>query len=185
MKINTKASTPPRNKLLVITLAVIILGLTIAGAWMYATRDNNEPTIDYSPATKDDRTLNDSVKAELDTEPSEQNSPDTTPTSSDKKVKVTPNISAYGQPAGLGTEFKLNGFVPAIIESDGTCTLTLTKDEIVVTVSKGALQNAQNTSCGQLAVPFDKLTIGTWQAVLSYESSAHTGSSVKTEVEIR
>jgi hypothetical protein len=187
MKITSRKIS--KQKKVAITLLISsIIGAGLLMAWVYTSglevaRDNQP--IDYSPATKEDKALNDAHKAKLGAEPSGQTPSNTTPASGDTKKQVTPTITAYGQPAGPSSEFKLNGFVPGIIESDGTCTLTLTKGETVVTVDKGALQNAQNTSCGQLVVPFEKLSTGTWQAVLSYESSMSSGPSATTQVEIK
>lgn len=170
---------------LTVALTLLVIS-TILAIWFFLYANNPSRTdkdIDYSPATKDDKEFNDSIKESLpekkEAQGSKNDAPDVT------KTSVTPVISAWGQPGGPGTDLRVNGYVPGIIESDGTCTLRLTKDGEIATLAKASLQNAQNTSCGQLIIPYAQLSAGTWQAVLSYTSSSSEGSSTKTQIEVR
>lgn len=176
-----------RNKVTIALLAVAVIGASIFIVWGYVSRDrtaDDDQMIDYSPATKEDREFNDAHKAGLGADATEQ-APSDTSTTDNAMREVTPTITAYGQPDGSGGDFKLNGFVSGIIETDGTCTLTLTKDSTIAIVSKSAVQNVQDTSCGQLVLPFSKLAPGKWQAVLSYESPTSQGSSVAVTVDVK
>jgi hypothetical protein len=139
-----------------------------------------EDDINYAPATKEDKRLNDDIKSNI---------PASTDSGSDDNqaaVKVVkPFISAWGQPGGSGSDFQLNGFVDGIVESEGSCTLAMRRNGITVDVTKQSLQNAQNTSCGQMAIAYSKLTPGKWEATLSYSSATSKGSSDPVIVEVR
>ena len=173
--------------ILAATVVAALFALIAVGYFIWdSTRSEDQNIrngIDYSPATDEDKALNDERKRTLpdSTEQEESN----TSTLEGSKKTVTPVISAWGQQGGTGTDLKINGYVPEIIEADGSCTVTLTKGLETFSTSKTALQNAQNTSCGQLIIPYAELSPGTWQAVLSYNSSASAGSSIKTEIEVR
>lgn len=179
-----------KNNRLPKILAVILFALVIASLLFYYLYfiDRNEDTfsedgVNYAPATKDDRSYNDRIKENIPA----QESTDTNTTKDNDQIRntVTPVISAWGQPGGPGSEFRLNGYVPGIIESTGSCTATLTLGSKVATMSKSALQNAQDTSCGQMIIPFNQLTPGIWLATLRYESTSSAGSSNIVEVEIK
>ncbi|HEY4752566.1 MAG TPA: hypothetical protein VIH37_04725, partial [Candidatus Limnocylindrales bacterium] len=77
------------------------------------------------------------------------------------------------------------GYVADAVESDGTCTLTLTSAGRTVSVTQKASPDATTTSCGMLSVPRAKLPAsGAWSAVLGYASSEHAGSSPAVTVEV-
>lgn len=182
------SSSRTHKKTAAVAIAVIFLAICATGSLLWYSRmsTKEEGAIDYSPATKDDRTYNNSLKEELSDNQKETQSVNDDVGSEDTTRQVSPVISAYGQPNGPGTNFTLNGFVPGIIESDGACTLTLTRGDKKVVVNKKALQNAQNTSCGQLIISFDKLgDTGEWLAVLSYNSPSSSGFSTSTKVNIK
>ena len=71
-----------------------------------------------------------------------------------------------------------------IVESGGTCTLTLTKGSTAVDVSADAVDNVTSTSCPAMTVAGDRLESGTWQATLSYESGTSQGTGDAVEVQV-
>lgn len=77
-----------------------------------------------------------------------------------------------------------SGLVGGVVESGGTCRLTLTRNGQNVTVDAPASPDAANTYCGEMAVPGQRLTIGTWQATVTYRSAKFTGSSPAVAVEV-
>jgi hypothetical protein len=79
---------------------------------------------------------------------------------------------------------ELAGFVASVVEDDGTCTLTLTKGDDRETTSAPATPSVSNTACGEQVLPGDRLSSGTWSAVLSYDSPTSHGASEPVEVEI-
>jgi len=76
------------------------------------------------------------------------------------------------------------GFVGGVVEDGGVCTLTLTQGGATVSEEKRALADASTTSCGEVSVPGAELGAGTWQAVLTYSSSGHAGTSEAVDVEV-
>ncbi len=113
----------------------------------------------------------------------ENQSNQTEPTAPDTKKNVSPIITYWGQESP-GTDFEANGRVAGVIESDGTCTLTLTKGGKSVSTKRTALANAQDTTCGLMTIKFSSLTAGDWKAVLSYSSSKSQGSSSAIVVKV-
>jgi hypothetical protein len=81
-------------------------------------------------------------------------------------------------------QVQVGGYVGGVVEEGGVCTLTLTKGGTTVTGQRSAVANAATTSCGELSVPGAELGAGTWQAVLSYSSSGHAGTSESVDVEV-
>ena len=81
-------------------------------------------------------------------------------------------------------QVQLAGFVGGVVEDGGVCTLILTKGGTTVRGDKDAVADASTTSCGELDVAGSKLSPGTWQAVLTYASAGHTGTSETVDVEV-
>ena len=76
------------------------------------------------------------------------------------------------------------GYVAGVVENGGTCTLTLTKGGATAVGTSEAQADASTTVCGAVVVPGDQLSSGTWQAVLTYRSAQHVGTSGPVEVEV-
>lgn len=73
----------------------------------------------------------------------------------------------------------------SVIESAGSCTLTLVQDDrTVVSTPHEAAADATSTACGTLSVPRTGLAPGTWTATVSYRSSSTIGTSTPTTVEV-
>ncbi len=175
-----------RKKLLLII--ILIAGL-IAGlaAWWFLVYNNDErgtDDINYDPPTKQEVQETEQNKEEVikQTEAENQsNQTDNKPP--DTKKTVTPVLTYWGQESP-GSDFEANGRVPGVIESDGTCTLTLIKDGKSVSTKRTALANAQDTTCGLMTLKFSSLTAGDWKAILSYSSSKSQGSSSAIVVKV-
>lgn len=90
-------------------------------------------------------------------------------------------ITYYGWNPGSSV-VELAGFVPSLVETGGTCTLTLTQGTASATATREATSNVTSTSCGELVVPGDELAPGAWSAVLAYESADSAGTSAAVEV---
>jgi len=97
----------------------------------------------------------------------------------DGEVPVRLSYSGYNT---VTSEVEVDGYVPGVAESDGTCTLTLAKDGTSVTATVPGTENVHDTDCGGAAVSRDDLSPGTWRAVLAYESDAVHGASDPVEV---
>jgi len=110
------------------------------------------------------------------------------PVASDEPVvvdgsDVDVSITYYGFDP-VTERVEVGGFVAGIVEEGGSCTLTLSGGGQTVTGTSEALADATTTDCGAVAVPGDELGDGTWQAVLSYSSADHSGSSAPVDVEV-
>lgn len=97
-------------------------------------------------------------------------------TAANPGANVKPIVTYFGKKADNQAELEINAFVPDIIES-GNCTLTITNGStVIITQVKPAHPNVQSTRCE----PFVVSSAGSsanWRAVVSYNSSAHNGSS--------
>lgn len=69
------------------------------------------------------------------------------------------------------------GMVPEVVESGGTCTLTLSGPGDTVIVTGPGEPGTVSTYCGLLTFPAARLTSGQWDAVISYQSAVSAGSS--------
>lgn len=162
--------------------AVALLEVTNTTHWFHdsntqstATSKNND--IDYSPATDAEKQDSESHKDSTTSEQTKQ------PTSSNTaKTKVNVVITTYNTTSSF---VSVNGYAEGIIESNGTCKLTLTDSSgKTVSSSRAAEQNATNTTCGESQIARSKLHSGTWQAVLSYSSSKSAGTSEPVAIEV-
>lgn len=97
---------------------------------------------------------------------------------------VTP-VLAFADVDPSGTSVEAAGFVTAVVESGGECTLRLARGTAEVTTTSPAEPDATTTNCGSLSVPVAELAPGTWQVTLGYRSATSTGVSAPLTVEVR
>lgn len=98
-------------------------------------------------------------------------------------VDVSPRLTYFGWNADISA-VDAGGIVPGIVESGGTCTLTLRQGGTEVSASSEGIDNVTSTSCAEMVIAGDRLSSGPWQAVLSYESATAQGVSEAVEVEV-
>lgn len=175
-------------------LVVVALGVVGAGAGYIVTHDWASPAASNSGAP-----ASSSTAASLS--PSGQDPAGTTapagdsaqPTSGQTVATDTPvivtssTVPVVVTHSGWNASLKkvmVGGYVSGVIESGGTCTLTLTRAGVHVTTSGPARPDAATTACGGLTVPGSSLTPGTWKAVLSYASKASTGTSSAVDIDV-
>lgn len=73
--------------------------------------------------------------------------------------------------------------LPYVIDTDGTCTLTLTSPSGEKTVAVGAAYaDARLTYCDLLRIPGDAVSGESWTAAVTYSSPAYAGESNTLEV---
>jgi len=101
----------------------------------------------------------------------------------DAGAEVTPQLTYYGWVDDIGA-VEAGGIVLDVVESGGTCTLTLRQGSSEVDVSAEAVDNVTSTSCPAMTVPRDRLQPGTWLATLSYESDTSRGAGEAVEVDV-
>jgi hypothetical protein len=97
--------------------------------------------------------------------------------------EVSVSISYFGWDAHT-KEVEVGSFVQGVVESDGSCTLTLTKGTSSVQTTAAAIAAASSTSCTELDTPGSRLPSGSWKAVVTYRSSTSHGSSRAVEVTV-
>ena len=121
--------------------------------------------------------------APVPTEPSGEVATDPPAPTEEAGDEVAPQITYSGWDDAIGG-VEAGGIVMGIVESGGTCTLTLAKGSTTVDVSVEGVDNVTSTSCPAMTVPGDRLGTGTWQATLSYESDGFRGVGDPVEVEV-
>jgi hypothetical protein len=107
---------------------------------------------------------------------------DESPDDGSPDAGVIPIVLTYSGFTTASMAVEVDGYVPGIVEDGGTCTLTLTHGSESLTASVPGTANVKHTACGGAAVPRERLSPGTWTAVLSYESAGSRGSSEPARV---
>jgi hypothetical protein len=99
------------------------------------------------------------------------------------KLSVQVATTYFGFDASSGGVLA-GGFVDGVIESGGTCTLTLSRNGAVATGTSQAEPDATTTSCGEVRVDRGSLSSGDWTGVLSYSSRGAAGASQPFSVKV-
>lgn len=94
-------------------------------------------------------------------------------------VKVTIVTLDY-----VGDGVEASGIIPSIIEEGGSCVLTLTRGDTILTSAGPASAATEATFCGLLAIKDGRLSPGTWSATVAYASNRYTGVSDILDVEV-
>lgn len=172
-------STPPKKRRIALGGAVLALGVA-AGGWFALASDDDPRDLVQDQAPADGGPL-----------PPNQFLDDEEPTNvaRDPERSVGPvegaflqvTYAAWDEAAGGVT---VEGFIPSVVESTGTCTLAVTKGPTTVTAAVPGTPSASTTSCGGAVVPSGELSTGTWTAVLTYESPTSTAAAEPVEVAV-
>lgn len=138
------------------------------------------PVADPSPSTEAPSSEAPSTEAPSTEAPAAgPSSATTTPAPQPEPVALALTYSGW-DPAARA--IVAGGLVPDRVESGGVCTLTLSRDEVVLLGETEAVPDATATSCGELRIADERLSSGWWQAVLRYTSPTSTGESQVREV---
>ena len=172
----------PRRWLVAVSVATAAVGLSACGGGgeqqtPAAASTTVAPTTTTAPVTGAPSPSSDEVVSTgtpVDTEPPTSVAVD--PTVSREAGQVSVTLTRARWDAGTSS-VRAAGFVGGVIESDGTCTLTLSRGSEARTAEAAGAADATTTTCAGLAVPGDQLSAGTWTAVLSYDSADSSGSS--------
>lgn len=173
-------------------LILVLITVAIVVFFVRKSSESNKDidpveTINYTEATDQEKEETAQNKEKVIANTEAQNSQNQTQTNNNQqaeKKSVKPVIGYIGQNSP-GSEVQANGYVPGVIEKDGMCTLTLTKNDSSVKDSRVSIDNVQDTSCGLMIIPKSKLSNGTWTATLSYNSTKSSGTSEKVTVEVK
>jgi hypothetical protein len=161
----------------------VVLALAAGAGFVYlsgngAGRDPADLIADHAPTDGGPLPAGQFLDGEEPTAVATDPAPSVGPTT-DGALQVT--FAAWDDAAG---GVAVDGFLPAVVEETGTCTLTLTKDGDTATASVPGTASASTTACGGAVVPGSQLSTGTWTAVLTYRSPTSTGSSAPIEVAV-
>lgn len=176
-----------KNKKIVTLISVIVLLAAGGGVIFYysqntsiedtpLTTDPITQDINTDPPTEEEKQAADDSKERIVREEEQRSS------QQGSKRQVKPIISSWGQSSSGSLE--VNGFVSEIIETGGTCTLTISKNGTTLSAKSAGSADAQTTTCGEMIIGSGSLSPGQWSATLAYTSSKAEGKSNPTTVEI-
>lgn len=162
------------KKPLIITVVVLLLAGGAFGLYTLLTKDSEgartsttQPPspfgVNYDPPSEEEQEAGDKQKEKI--VESESNKP---PSS------ATVVIIDAGQYDG---QVEVRSFVSNVIQS-GTCTVTFTKGNAVVTRQVEATKDATTTLCSNVSIPRSEFdSSGTWKLTVNYASSAISGQA--------
>ena len=177
--------TAGRKRIVILLVAILLIGLLGFAAIKLLNRsstkpastENNGETINFSPATEEEKTQADKIKEDL------ANQQNQTPPPSGSQKSVTPIITDAGQ---YDDKVEIRAYIPNVLENGGKCTYTLKKDAEQITKTVGGMAGPQTTQCESIGVPVSEFpSKGTWTLTVSYLSASSSGSSEPWQVEIK
>lgn len=99
------------------------------------------------------------------------------------RIPVTVVVAYSGwDPVGLVAEATV--YVDGVVESNGTCTMTLTGASGSTAGQATAIADATTTSCGTIQILSSALGAGSWTGVVTYDSGTAAGSSAQFTIEV-
>lgn len=98
--------------------------------------------------------------------------------------EAVPVVVTYSGWEPSTASVEVGAYVQGVVESTGTCTLTLTLEGTTERATVPGSPDASSTSCSGLVLGGSALTSGTWRAVVSYESASWHGSSDPFDVSV-
>lgn len=182
-----------RNKKKFITLIVLaaLLALTAGGLIYYLYSKKPSESVNYEPATAQEQAAGNATKKETVAPQSgesqtttQKTTPDTsadgTPAKTPQAQNTTVRITAKSQNGNL---YQIRTIIEGVF-ADGTCTLTATRAQQIVTKTASIQPLAQSSTCQGFDIPTTELTPGTWSVQLSFVSNQSSGSTSDT-VEVK
>lgn len=176
---------PFPKKIIIASSAVIVL---IAGTltYVYAFHGNlfgwtpspkvtpasTTSQINYQPASPEQQQAGSSVKTGSSDTPA---APTTTPGSALKSVQVSFTTAKQND-----STLQIRVLIGAV-ENTGTCTLVLSRagqTSVTKTASTQALSSS--STCQGFDIPTSELSTGTWQALITFESSTLAGTATES-----
>lgn len=169
-----------QKKWIIITaIFTLLIAGGIAGAVYYMNRSqpvadsNNEPDytrkIDLEAATNDQQKAGNDIKK--DSIEKDQEAEQQEPTQN-----IPVNITAANQNSGT---LQIRSLIESIV-SDGTCTLTLSRDGKQITKTSGVQTMSSSSTCQGFDVPVAELSAGTWTVTLNVSTEGRSGVATRT-----
>lgn len=173
------------SKFLVILVALLLVSFSGFFAYKHFFQKKNSNTI-YTPPTQEEKQSGNEIKPEVvkrqeqedaQKKDSTNSSTPTTSTNNNAEVIIT-------DAAQYNNVIEVRSFV-ANKYQDGTCKITLTKGELVVSKETKAYKDATTTICTNPLIDRSEFKqTGDWQVFVQYTAGATTGSSKPQTVKI-
>lgn len=184
---NTKNHKNKTLFLVITVLVVLLLGSAYAymahqkNWWPFLSNgSNSSKVINESENAADTTYSSEKTKDDNKESTNSSKSPDSSNSNSAKKTIQVGISSATKE----GSSLEIRSFATGIIEGNGTCTATLTKDSLKVTGISEAFIDASTTQCEPIEIDIAKLQTGTWKLIVTYDSQDYEGTSSLMEVNI-
>lgn len=171
-----------------IAALVVLLLSCAAAAWHYSFWPfNSTQKTNLNPPSSDEKQAGDQIKADsletISNENASKSGDNQSPTSTSGAPisTVSVDITAANQ---NNPNFQIRVLIQALL-SGGECKLTLTKGSSVYTATVPIASTSSTSTCAGFDVPVNKLSPGTWKAVVDVSSTAMTGQAIKDGIEIK
>ena len=170
---------------IILASAIAVSGLgylgyayTTKNVWPFAAHATKTVDgINYSPSTEQE--VRDSQDGKKNSE--NQDESKTTP---DSSTTVSVGI-AYAGYSDSKDAIDIRAFTPNVVEGDGTCTATLTKDRQTITRTSKAFIDSSSSQCEPILINTSEFPAGgIWTLTVSYKSNTSNGASTPVEVEV-
>jgi hypothetical protein len=167
----------------IVFVVIAIVTLALAGFVAYYLLHNSSKSnssVNLSPATTQQQAAGNQVKS---TNAGSSSSDATKNTSSSSTTTNTPSttvqLSANGQ---NGSTYQLRYIINSVV-SNATCNLTLTLGSQTITETSSVQALAQSSTCEGFDIPMNKLSSGSWTAVMVV-SGDNVNASVTDTVQV-
>lgn len=189
MKSLSSSSPSPYKKIALSVLGVLVVAGIIAAAYVYlghgtifgwsANPGPSQSHPDTKPPTKEQTQAGNTLKTDIVNEDRAAQGKPPIPGTNSSSSSTTTNaqldvtITAANQ---NGSVVNIRSLI-STVTSNGTCTLTLTKDTSTVTKTAGIQPLANASTCKGFDIPTSELSQGTWHISLTISSGSKTGTA--------
>lgn len=185
MRIKQGNSTKIKTIFAILAVSILLGAGVFAWNWYLhkdeIKRDANGVSLERTPQ---DKKLEDELNKDLSKKESNHSdlpqTPSIDPESNLQKVNVVLTNVAQS-----GDQISASGFVSNVVESDGVCSYLFTNGSNKVEKQSTTLVNSTSTTCKSISFSGSELSIGKWEAQISYSSSLSSGISNKMELIVR
>lgn len=190
MKINKNRKSNKKAVLLSVAIILLVALVTTYSVVAYKKSlwpfqpgtiqvNGDDDNINYDPPTQQE--INDSQNAKKDNlDNDKQDDPSNSTSGNLKSIEVGVSFADV-----MDGQVEVRAFTPSVVESDGTCTATLTKNSATVTKVSKAFIDSTTSQCQPIKIALSEFQqSGSWSLLVSYKSSKSQGKSEIIEVRI-
>ncbi len=196
MKTHTKKSN--KKKLIIVATAIVLLLIALfLSSYIYLYRFNGtllnwQPfpkpsattsTINYQPPTKEQQSSGNSIKSGSTTSPTTPSQTGatgpTTPTTTTPSLSTVQVVITAANQSDSSSPLIVAAYINTLT-SQGTCTLTLTRQGYQTFTQTVAVQASSSSStCEHFNVPASSLSSGKWSLTVAYSSTSAQGTATQ------